>query len=185
MTCSCCMSKHRPELSARMRMRPTPSAAERDTSDIARRRSRGRIMFPLATMVTCPTSPVSMDLGGGGSVCPESAASAAARTSLSVRPSSPPFLTASRIFSAVGVKYGRSSSSTNPSSMDACSAEEVMTSAPVGGVMTLKLTPVSRVMVRILDFSLGVYMAIAEPFLLARPVRPHLCTKDSVSCGSS
>ena len=61
-------------------------------------------MLPLAIIVVWPMSPVSIERGGGGSVCPERAASAAARTSLSDLPSAPPFLTAARIFSAVGVK---------------------------------------------------------------------------------
>ena len=142
------MSKHSPLLSAKMRMRPTPSAAARFTIESARSKSRGRSMCPFATIVVRPTSDVSNERGGGGSVCPDSAASAAASVSASDRPFPPAALTYSRIASAVGVKYGRSSSSTSDISCFACTADDVITSAGVGALIDLNVTPVSRTIVR-------------------------------------
>mmetsp|Transcript_4327 Transcript_4327/g.18410 ORF Transcript_4327/g.18410 Transcript_4327/m.18410 type:complete len:201 (-) Transcript_4327:1613-2215(-) len=184
LTCSCAMSKHRPSLSSSTRMRPTPSAAARLTLLIARSKSRGSRRSARATSVVSPTSPVSMERGGGGSVWPEMAASAAATTSTGERASASESRLA-RIFSAVGVKYGSRSSSTSAISWLACSAEAVITSAPVGGLISRNVTPVSRTMVFTRYCSRGVYIAMALPCLLARPVRPQRCTKDSVSCGSS
>ena len=183
-TWSCAMSKHSPSLLASTLIRPTPSAHDRLTSPTARSRSRGNSRSARATRVVKPTSPVSIDRAGGGSVCPEIAASAAATTCTGVLPSDS-LESPSRIFCAVGVKYGSSSLSTSFISREACSADAVMTSPPVGGVITLKFTPVSRAINFTRYCSRGVYIAMALPVLFARPVRPHRCTKLSVSCGSS
>ena len=64
-------------------------------------------MSPRAIIVVSPTSPVSIDLGAGGSLCPEMAARAAATTcagDLAGASPSDPSSAAARIFSAVGVK---------------------------------------------------------------------------------
>mmetsp|Transcript_7614 Transcript_7614/g.27873 ORF Transcript_7614/g.27873 Transcript_7614/m.27873 type:complete len:209 (-) Transcript_7614:1257-1883(-) len=178
-------SKHMPFCPSMKRILPHPSASLRSISVNARSKSPARIAgsvpFTSSTMYVHEFgAPVSKDLGGGASVCPLSAASAAEsvfNTSVSTTSGNKRF--------AAGVKYGKSSSSTLASKLDAVTAHASMTSVELGMPTALNSAPVSFLMRRIMWDSRSVCMAMAAPFCPARPVRPHLCTNDSTSLGSS
>ena len=119
--------------------------------------------------------------GRGGSVCPETAASAAATTSTGLRPA----LDVGEDLLRGGGEVGEELILHEVHLDGRLLGGAVITCSPVGGLMDLNFTPVSRMMFRRRYFSRGVNIAMAEPCLFARPVRPQRCTNDSLSLGSS
>ena len=179
------MSKQSPFLFSRKRILPQPSASLRSISVRARSKSPARMAGSVPSRSTTMYvhefgAPVNSERGGGASVCPLSAASAAANNSVTSWS-----LPSGSNLAAAGVKYGKSSPSTLASKLDAVTAHASITSVEDGMPMVRNSHPVSFLMRRMMWLSRSVCIAMAAPDCPARPVRPHRCTKDSTSFGSS